>query len=259
MDWEIVYIIVVLVFMEGLLSADNALVLSMMASKIKDPVLQKKALYYGMVGAVAFRAIFILLGTIILKFWIIKVLGALYLAKLAYDHFSKGDGEVDVSKYENTIFHKILGKFGVRLSQFWTIVISIEFMDLAFSIDSITAALALSDEFWVLALGGILGIVMMRFVAGFFIKLIAKVPEMEHTAFVLIAIIAAKMFSGTIHYIVNWTTAKLALFTSIQPTHMHEIHVPHWAFFGLLVLTFGGTFVVSAINKKRGKHDNLAA
>jgi YkoY family integral membrane protein len=235
--------------MEGLLSADNALVLSMMASKIKDPVLQKKALYYGMVGAVVFRIIFIALGAFILHFWVIKVLAALYLAKLAIDHFKGSEDDVDVSKYENTIFHKVLGKFGIHLSFFWSIVVSIEFMDLAFSIDSITAALALSNQFWVLALGGILGIVMMRSVAGVFIKLIAKVPEMEHTAFVLIAIISAKMLLGTVHSIVNWVTS----FTS-NPIVMHEIHVPNWMFFTLLVVTFLSTFVVHSINKKRGKH-----
>lgn len=244
---ETFYIIFILVLMEGLLSADNALVLSMMASKIKDPVLQKKALYYGMVGAVAFRAIFILLGTIILKFWIIKVLGAAYLLHLAIGHFkSQGEEEMNVDKYENTIFHKILGKFGIRLSHFWAIVVSIEFMDLAFSIDSITAALALSDRFWVLAAGGVLGIIMMRSVAGVFIKLIAKVPEMEHTAFVLIAIIGAKMLLGTVHYMVNFVVS----FTS-STYHMHEIHVPHWMFFSLLVVTFGMTFVVHAVRNKK--------
>ncbi|MBG0967590.1 hypothetical protein [Bacillus sp. SRB3LM] len=244
---ENLYIVFILVLMEGLLSADNALVLSMMASKIKDPVKQKKALYYGMVGAVAFRAIFILLGTIILKFWIIKVLGAAYLLHLAISHFkSQGEEEMNVDKYENTIFHKILGKFGVRLSQFWAIVVSIEFMDLAFSIDSITAALALSDKFWVLALGGVLGIIMMRSVAGVFIKLINRVPEMEHTAFVLIAIIGLKMLLGTVHYMVNFVVS----FTD-SAYQMQEIHIPHWMFFGVLIITFGMTFVVHAIKKNK--------
>jgi YkoY family integral membrane protein len=233
--------------MEGLLSADNALVLSMMASKIKDPVLQKKALYYGMVGAVAFRAIFILLGTIILKFWIIKVAGAAYLLHLAISHFKEqGSEEIGIDKYENTIFHKILGKFGVRLSHFWAVVVSIEFMDLAFSIDSITAALALSDKFWVLALGGVLGIIMMRSVAGVFTKLIKKVPEMEHTAFILIAIIGLKMLLGTVHYMVNYVVS----FTNSTYV-MHEIHFPHWAFFLLLIITFGMTFVVHAVRKNK--------
>ncbi|MES9681749.1 hypothetical protein ABWK22_02290 [Gottfriedia acidiceleris] len=245
------YIVLILVIMEGLLSADNALVLSMMASKIKDPEKQKKVIYYGMVGAFAFRAIFILLGTFILKFWPLKVLGAVYLLKMAYDHF-KGKDSADedqngiIDKYENTLFHKVLRKFGIRLNDFWTVVVSIEFMDLAFSYDSITASLALSDKFWVLALGGILGIVMMRSVAGLFTNLIKRVPEMQHTAFILIFIIGANMFAGTIHFMVNFVVS----FTD-STYRMHEIEMPHWMLFTLLIGTFGMTFVVNAIRNKK--------
>ncbi|WP_263117577.1 TerC family protein [Bacillus subtilis] len=245
------YIIFVLVVMEGLLSADNALVLSMMASKVKDPDKRKKVLYYGMIGAVVFRAVFILLGTILLKLWIIKVIGALYLLHMAIGHFKGSDNEdVDgngvIDKYENTLFHKIIGKMGVTLSQFWAVVVSVEFMDLAFSIDSITAALALSNSFWVLLLGGVLGIVMMRSVAQLFTGLIAKVPEMEHTAFILIAIIGLKMMLSTVHNIVNFCT--MIFHSSFTMT---EIEVPDLLFFAILVVTFGMTFVVHAFRKNK--------
>lgn len=238
--------------MEGLLSADNALVLSMMASKVKDPEKQKKVLYYGMVGAVAFRAIFILLGTLLLKLWILKVVGALYLLHMAIGHFRNNEDADEngiIDKYENTLFHKILRKMGIRMNQFWTVVVSIEFMDLAFSVDSITASLALSDKFWVLALGGALGILMMRSVAQLFTTLIEKVPEMEHTAFVLIAIIGIKMLLGTIHSIVNFVTGLTG-----SAFIMHEIEVPELLFFGILIVTFGSTFIVHAIKKKKDVH-----
>ncbi len=69
-------------------------------------------------------------------------------------------------------------------------------MDIAFSVDSILAAFAISDKVWVLLVGGMLGILMMRTVAGLFLALIEKVPELENTAFILIGIISAKMFAG---------------------------------------------------------------
>lgn len=244
------YIILVLILMEGLLSADNALVLSMMANKVKDPSKQKKVLYYGMFGAIAFRAIFILLGTILLKLWIIKVLGAVYLLKMVVDHFkSKGEEEADdssIDKYQTTIFHKIIGKLGFKLNDFWAVVVSIEFMDLAFSIDSITAALALSDKFWILLVGGVAGIIMMRSVAQLFTGLIKKVPEMEHTAFVLIAIIGIKMFLGTVHDIVNFVGSLMG-----STIAMKEIEIPDLAFFGLLIIVFAFTFVVHAFRKNK--------
>jgi len=251
LDWHVIGIIITLVIMEGLLSADNALVLAIMASKLKDEDQRKKALYYGMVGAVAFRAFFIIIGVYLTKLWFIKVLGALYLAKLSIDHFRGKDKEDEdengvIDKYENTFLHKILSKIGIRLTPFWSVVISIELMDLAFSADSILAALALSDKFIILFIGGVLGIAMMRGVAGVFIKLIERVPEMEHTAFILIAIIAAKMFLGAVHNIAG-----------LFGYHMHEIHVGHGLFFSILVITFGLTFVVHAFNKK--KNNNTAA
>lgn len=226
-------IIVTLIIMEGLLSADNALVLAVMTNKLKDPVERKKALFYGMWGAVGFRALFIFLGTWIAKFWFIKAFGAFWLFKIAYDHFAGKEGEVDVSKYEKTWAHRLLGIFGIRLTFFWSIVISVEIMDLAFSVDSILAALALSDKFWVLLTGGVLGIFMMRGVAQVFQNLIERVPEMEHTAFILVALIGLKMASGIIHNIVGLVSVT-----------MHEIHIGHNLFFGILVATFALTFII---------------
>jgi len=244
MDLQVLGIILTLVVMEGLLSADNALVLAVMTNKLKDPAQRKKALFYGMWGAVIFRAFFIFVGVWLVKLWFIKVLGALYLGKIVYDHFrSQGQGEDEAetaSHFENTFMHRALRKVGIHLSFFWSIVISVELMDLAFSVDSILAALALSDKFWVLLLGGVLGFVMMRGVAGAFQKLIDRVPEMEHTAFILIGVIALKMFITTIHE-----------FAALFGYKMAEIHISHIAFFAVLIITFAGTFVVHAFRKNK--------
>lgn len=242
MDLSVVLgIIVTLIIMEGLLSFDNALVLATMANKLKDPAQRKKALTYGMAGAVGFRALFILLGVVLIKLWWLKVLGGLYLLKLAYGHFFGGEeAETDINKFQNTFLHRTLRKFGVHLSYFWSVVISIELMDLAFSVDSILAALALSDKFWVLLVGGVLGIAMMRGVAGVFIKLIERVPELEHTAFILIAIIAGKLLLGTVHN-----------FAALFGHKMAEIHIGHGPFFAVLAVTFLGTFVVHKFRKQK--------
>lgn len=236
-------IIITLIIMEGLLSADNALVLAVMTNKLKDPIERKKALFYGMWGAVGFRALFIFLGTWIAKFWFIKAFGAFWLLKIAWEHFfGNGEAEVDVSKYEKTWAHKLLGIFGIRLTFFWSIVISVEIMDLAFSVDSILAALALSDKFWVLLTGGVLGIFMMRGVAQVFQNLIERVPEMEHTAFILVGLIGLKMASGIVHNVVG-----LFGYT------MNEIHIGHELFFGVLVATFAATFLIHFIRGGRFK------
>lgn len=243
--------ILTLVIMEGLLSADNALVLAIMVRKLKDPADQKKALFYGLWGAVAFRAICIFAWTWISKVWLIKVFGVFWLAKMTYDHFTKKD-EADedqdgmIDKYQNTLAHRVLRKFGLRLSDLWAVIISVEIMDIAFSVDSILAAFALSTKFIVLLLGGALGILMMRGVAGIFLKLIAKVPEFEDTAYVLIGIIAVKMALGTVHNVFNFFESIIG-----NTYRMHEIEVNDALFFGILVVTFLGTFVIHKFNKNK--------
>jgi YkoY family integral membrane protein len=244
---SIIGLILTLVVLEGLLSADNALVLAVMTKKLPLHQ-QKKALFYGMWGAIIFRAVCIFTWAFIADWeylWAIKVVGALYLAYLAIKHFATKekdkDGNGTNDEYEENKVQAFFAKLG--LSTFVTTIISVELMDIAFSVDSILAAFALSQSFWVLVTGGILGILMMRSVAGVFIKLIERVPEMEGAAFVLIALIAIKMFATELKEVGNLFGA-----------HWHSYHAPDGLFFIVLVVTFGLTFVVHKLNVKRGKH-----
>jgi YkoY family integral membrane protein len=202
-------IILTLIIMEGLLSADNALVLAMMVQPLPEKQ-QKKALIYGIWGAYLFRFIAIGLGTLLIKIWWIKLIGALYLLHMVYSHFT--------NKEEQNYEIKTVKK------GFWTTVATVELMDIAFSIDSITASLGISSKVWVLFLGAIFGILMMRGVAKIFVTLIEKVPELEHSAYFLIAVIGIRMVLELIH-----------------------IEIPEAIFYGLLVTIFGGTFVLHRI------------
>jgi YkoY family integral membrane protein len=238
------YVIVMLILMEGLLSVDNALVLGAKANSLKDPSQRKKALMYGMWGAFAFRALFIFLGVWLTKLWFIKLAGALYLLKLVYDHFSgkeeADENHNDIADANEGWFVIGLRKMGVNLSPLWATIMAIEFMDLTFSVDSILAALALSDKFWVLFIGGCLGILMMRGVAQLFMKLIEKFPLMNHTAYVLIAMIGIKMALSTAHNIAG-----------LFGKEIHEIEIGEIPFFCLVVAVFLGTFVVQKFVKPR--------
>ncbi|PYF08494.1 TerC family protein [Ureibacillus chungkukjangi] len=212
-----------LVVIEGLLSADNALVLAVLVKHLPEKQ-RKKALMYGMLGAYFFRFLFIGIGVYLIKFWFIKVLGALYLGWLVYSHFRKKGGEDEDEAKEfkkDTLLVRLFGTF-------WATVISVELMDIAFSVDSILAAFAISDQVWVLLLGGMLGIIMMRTVAGLFLTLIEKVPELENTAFVLIGIISLKMLASVFGF-----------------------HLEHWLFFLILIVAFAATFVIHFMNKKK--------
>ncbi|WP_054943211.1 TerC family protein [Paenibacillus ihuae] len=202
-----------LVLLEGLLSADNALVLAVMVRHLPKEQ-QKKALFYGILGAYVFRFLAIGLGTYLIEFTLVKVLGALYLFYIAYKGLFKGSGEE--------------GHMENKGASFWKTVLLVELMDIAFSIDSVIAAFGLSSEVWVLFLGGILGVLMMRGVAQVFLKLIARFPELEQAAFLLIAIIAAKMLAGAFGF-----------------------EMPHVVFFTVLIAVFVGTILYSSAKKKK--------
>jgi YkoY family integral membrane protein len=214
-----------LVILEGLLSADNALVLAVMVKHL-PPEQRKKALTYGLFGAYFFRFIFIGVGVYLIKFWWIKVLGAAYLGWIVFNYFWKGEDDAEAAEVKKESW--LVRTFGM----FWATVIMVELMDIAFSADSILAAFAVSDEVWVLLVGGMLGILMMRTVAKFFLVLIDKIPELETTAFILIGIIALKMFASVFGF-----------------------HVSHFVFFGIIIATFGATFIVHYINKKKAAQD----
>ena len=82
-------IIGTLVLLEGLLSADNALVLAMMVKHLPEEQ-RKKALFYGILGSYAFRFVAIALGTVLIKIWWVKLIGAMYLLYLAGAFFCTG-------------------------------------------------------------------------------------------------------------------------------------------------------------------------
>src|SRR5215217_3484583 len=75
-----------LVVLEGVLSIDNALVLGLLAKRLPKHQ-QPRALTYGLVGAFVFRLIAIALASLLLKWWIVKLLGGAYLIYVAVNHF----------------------------------------------------------------------------------------------------------------------------------------------------------------------------
>jgi len=201
-------IIFSLIILEGLLSSDNALVLAILVRHLPEKQ-QKKALFYGIGGAYFFRFLVIGFGTYLIKIWWIKVLGGLYLLylvwKFAKDKLSECDKEDTAC--------------GIHKSLLATII-TVELMDITFSIDSVTAAFGVSEKVWVLFLGGILGIAMMRSIAKLFVSLINKISELETTAYILITVVGIRMIISTAGYT-----------------------LPDIAFFGLLISIVMGTIV----------------
>jgi YkoY family integral membrane protein len=180
-----------LVVLEGLLSADNALVLAVMILGLRRPD-QKKALRYGLVGAFGFRTIATLLATHLIRVGWVKLLGGGYLIYLTFSHFF-GSGTAE----ERTKPKPARPWMG--LTALWGTVVKVELVNVAFSVDSILVAVAMSRKTWVVLTGGLLGIVAMRIVIAQLLAIVRRYPTLVDGAFVIIAWVGVKLLLEYLH------------------------------------------------------------
>src|SRR3954464_15779779 len=180
-----------LVLLEGLLSADNALVLALMILGLPRQD-QKKALRYGLVGAFAFRILATLLATWLIRIEWVKLLGGLYLLYLSYEHFFRGGNAEERTK-------PVPAQPWMGLSALWGTVVKVELVNIAFSVDSILVAVAMSKKTWVVLAGGLLGIIAIRVVIGRLLSLVRRYPAIVDGAFIIIAWVGTKLLIEYLH------------------------------------------------------------
>jgi YkoY family integral membrane protein len=201
-DWENSLIIILnLILIESLLSVDNAAVLATMVLDL-PPEKRKLALRYGIIGAYVFRGLCLIFAAWLIKIWWLKPLGGAYLIYLTWSYFrSKATpqhSDDTLAKEEKWYYRLTNGLVG----SFWATVIAVEIMDLAFSLDNVFAAVAFTDNIYLICIGVFIGILAMRFVAQWFVKLLEKFPFLETSAFLVIGILGLKLFMALpCHYL----------------------------------------------------------
>jgi YkoY family integral membrane protein len=222
--------IALLVALEGLLSADNAMVLAVLVLGLPKSQ-QRQALRYGILGAFFFRALATLLAVYLIQLGWVKIAGAAYLLYLSAHHFAQRDGEE--SRRTPPKARAMLG-----LSPFWATVAKVELTDIVFAIDSILVAVAMSPKTWVILTGGILGIITMRLVIGQLIAIVERYPALVDGAFIIIAWVGIKLVVEYLH------TAGYVAF-----------EIPKWLSLGLIVVIFAVAFLYA----RREQHKTDAA
>ena len=205
--------IALLIALEGLLSADNAMVLAVLVLGLpkKD---QRKALHYGILGAFAFRSVATVLAVYLIGVLWVKLVGSAYLLYLSHRHFF--GTEDSTQRHTPPKARPWLG-----MTAFWATVVKVELTDIVFAIDSILVAVAMSPKLWVILTGGILGIVMMRLVIGQLLSFIERYPPLVDGAFIIIAWVAVKLLIEFLH-----AGGYLAF------------EIPRWVSLGLIVVIF---------------------
>jgi len=177
---EVYLILLVLVVLEAVLSADNAIALAAIAKSVKDPKAQQQALDIGLVGAYVLRISLIFAATWVIKYWQFELLGAMYLLWLVFNYFFSDEEEGD----EGT---------SVTSKTVWQIVPTIAITDLAFSLDSVTSAIAITEDTWLIVAGGTIGIVILRFMAGLFIRWVQEYTYLEDAGFITVGFVGIRL------------------------------------------------------------------
>jgi tellurite resistance protein TerC len=245
MDFSWIFIVIQLIFLEGLLSIDNAAVLGAMVAPLPldepipwptwlkgigqrmDPWLggqQVAALKVGLLGAYVGRGLMLLVAHHIVRYPWLQVVGGIYLVYLGIEHLSLSAQEDEEEKGHFTA--------ASRLPSFWGIVLSVEIMDLIFSLDNVVAAVALSDELWVVLLGVALGILALRWAAGFFSVMVDREPVLQHAAYVLVLVIGLRFcveqfFDIEIHSALQFFTSVAILGLALLYAHWPPLRVFH--------------------------------
>lgn len=131
-------------------------------------------------------------------------------------------------------------------ARFWPTVAVIELTDIAFAVDSILAAIALvgspphgtppdapHPKLWVVITGGMLGVILMRFAAVVFIKLLEKFPRFEMSAYLLVIVIGGKLLA-------DWGFNS----EHVERLDFHDWrHPAFWTFWGLMLVSFLTGFI----------------
>jgi YkoY family integral membrane protein len=248
-----IIVIAFLVLLEGVLSIDNALVLGLLARRVPKR-LRPRALSYGLIGALVFRIVAIIAAGWLLHWRFPKLIGGLYLLYVAIKHFISPEKEHVEESLEQTAHESLdedigeMQRMTTHSKLFWNAVIAIELTDIAFAVDSIVAAIAMVSsgphpghrfhpKLWLVVIGGMLGVVAMRFAAAIFIKLLDKFPRFEISAYLLVLVIGGKL---VLDYFFNDTHVRL---------DFHDVKDPaFWCFWMTMLACFCIGFIKPRVN-----------
>jgi len=224
--WQMATVFATLVVLEVILSIDNCAVLSVMVSKLPQEQ-QSKALRYGMIGAYIMRGLSLFFISHLMNIHILKVIGGAYLVHLGISHFTSSNDSIEEVPQDgsdskiSTFVRKYL-----KLTPFWSTVVLVEIMDMVFAIDNIFASVALSSNIWVIITGVFVGIAGMRYMAGLFVKLLAKYPELESCAYIVITLLGLKLTAfGAADTLIqyNYLTQSMTWFRDTFHNHTFDL------------------------------------
>lgn len=176
-----------LIGIEVLLSTDNMAVLSLLIRNLTADK-QRKALFVGILSSFVIRAVGILFVAKLIHMYWIQIVGGVYIIFIS-SRYAFYPPKMPIHTAKNT--------------PFWKTVVQVEIADVMFALDSVLAAFALASLFyptqylihkvWIIFLGAVIGITLVRYSATFFVKILYRYPYLEKFLFVLLAWVGTKL------------------------------------------------------------------
>lgn len=179
-------LLLILVALEAVLSADNAIALAAIAQGLKTPEEQRKALNIGLIAAYVLRITLIFTATWVINFWQVELLGALYLLWLVFRYFTSSEDDKGHSR-------------NLEFASLWQAIPMIAVTDLAFSLDSVTTAIAVAEDIWLIVIGGTIGVITLRFLAGLFIRWLDEFSHLEDAGFVTVGFVGVQLLLKAVY------------------------------------------------------------
>ncbi len=187
---EVLVLLPLLVALEAVLSADNAIALAAISRRLHDPDRQRQALNIGLLLALVLRLSLILAARWVLHAWPLQLLASGYLLWLCGNHL------VSLRRQENEAGDEEDGQgkdSSLMGASLLSVVATLAFTDLAFSLDSVAAAVAVTDRLPLVMAGGVIGVLALRLTAGLFIRWLEVFRHLETAGYLAVGLVGIRL------------------------------------------------------------------
>jgi tellurite resistance protein TerC len=229
---------------EYALSVDNIFVILLILKYFKvDETYYHKVLFWGILGAIVFRAIFIFVGAILIhKFhWILYIFGVFLIYSGIRIYFEDGDEKIEpeknpilkicrkylpISATDNggQFFFKENGK--LFFTPLFLVIILIETTDLIFAVDSIPAAFAITQNEFLIYTSNIFAVMGLRAMFFLLAGIIDKFYLLQKGLSIILFFIGAKMLLEIFHIDLNVYLSFTVIIATLTLSIVFSVLIP---------------------------------
>jgi tellurite resistance protein TerC len=229
---------------EYALSVDNIFVILLILKYFKvNEAYYHKVLFWGILGAIVFRGVFIFVGTFLIeKFhWILYIFGVFLVYSGIRIYFEDGDEKIEPEKNPILKFCKKYlpmsndehgGNFVIKqdgrllFTPLFLVIVLIETTDLIFAVDSIPAAFAITQNPFLIYTSNIFAVMGLRAMFFLLAGIIDKFYLLQKGLSVILFFIGAKMLLDIWHIEVNVYLSFTVIIVTLTLSIIFSVLIP---------------------------------